>query len=62
MSDHASERGWQDSPDDERPNYEPEGVGSIEAYEEEDAIVLYDARNPLAWVEATEAVTLREYA
>ena len=30
------------------------------AYEDEDALVLYDTENPLAWVQATDAVELDE--
>jgi len=62
MSDHASGPGRGDSADAERPNREQEALGSIEAYEEDDTVVLYDADNPLAWVEATRTVTLRDHA
>lgn len=30
------------------------------AYEAEDAVVLYDTENPLAWIQATNAVALEE--
>ncbi len=62
MSDHASEnREWDSADDAERPNHDPDG--SIEAYETDDeSVVLFDAENPLAWVEATRALTLREHA
>lgn len=46
-------------------NREPtasEGVETIESYEVEEGVVLYDAENPLAWVESNAAVTLRERA
>lgn len=33
-------------------------IDSIEAYETEDTVVLYDARDPLAWIESTAAFTL----
>lgn len=33
---------------------------SIEAYETNGAVVLYDARNPLAWIESTAAVRIDE--
>jgi len=39
-----------------------DGVATVEAYEVEDGVVLHDAANPLAWVEATVAVSLREQA
>jgi hypothetical protein len=61
MSDHASEESWQDSPDASRPNH-PDRIESVEAYEEEDRVVLFDAENPLAWVETTRAVCLEEHA
>lgn len=58
-------------PDDEVPRQavsdqehgdppEPEGVATVEAYEHDGGVVLYDADNPLAWVRATYAVTLKE--
>lgn len=33
---------------------------SVEAYSTEDGTVLYDASNPLAWIESTGAVRLDE--
>lgn len=36
------------------------GVDTVEAYEVEDGVVFYDAENPLAWVRASNAVTVRE--
>ncbi len=33
---------------------------SVEAYSTEDGTVLYDAANPLAWIESTGAVRLDE--
>lgn len=64
MSDHASDSGRWDRPDAQRPNSDPDGVGRIEAYEDDEGetVVLFDEHNPLAWVEATRAVTLRDYA
>jgi hypothetical protein len=35
---------------------EHDGVACTEAYEQDDVVVLYDAENPLAWVEADTAV------
>lgn len=61
MSDHASDHG-RHSADESSPNHGPDGVDSIEAYESEGKVVLYDAQNPLAWVETTRAVSLREAA
>jgi len=37
-------------------------VPSTERYETEDAVVLYDADNPLAWIQASETVTLDDAA
>ena len=34
---------------------------SVEAYDEDDGVVLYDAENPLAWLKATNATAIREY-
>lgn len=39
---------------------DPEGVETVEAYEHDGGVVLYDAENPLAWVRATYTVTLKE--
>ncbi|MFB6253967.1 MAG: hypothetical protein ABEI06_05105 [Halobacteriaceae archaeon] len=33
---------------------------SIEAYKTDDGVVLYDAENPLAWVKATHALTIKD--
>jgi len=59
MSDHAGERAWQHRADPTGPNHRP-GAESIETYEEDDRVVLFDADNPLAWVETTVAVPLEE--
>ncbi|MFB6087040.1 MAG: hypothetical protein ABEJ85_00850 [Haloarculaceae archaeon] len=49
--------------DDECPEPPaPEGVETVEAYELDDGVVLYDAENPLAWVRTTRPVTLEEQA
>ncbi|WP_425601219.1 DUF7331 family protein [Haloplanus halobius] len=58
MSDHVDAGRW-DSADD-RPD--PDGIDTVEAYEIEDGTVLYDAENPLAWVESSNAVSVHEYA
>ncbi|WP_174811765.1 DUF7331 family protein [Salinadaptatus halalkaliphilus] len=41
---------------------EPAGTATIEAYETDDGMVLYDAENPLAWVETSRAIALEELA
>lgn len=58
MDDHAT--------GDERPNDVPQSAdgadpaASIEAYETEEGVVLYDAQNPLAWLQSNGAVALGE--
>lgn len=54
---HPSDSSWDSTDADERPD---EAVETVEAYEDDGRVVLYDAANPLAWVEATLAVPLRE--
>ncbi|WP_123537415.1 DUF7331 family protein [Halosimplex salinum] len=39
-----------------------EGVASTDAYEVEDGVVLFDVENPLAWVEADDAIALGQMA
>lgn len=41
---------------------DPDGVETVESYEVDGGVVFYDAENPLAWVETTETVALRELA
>lgn len=49
---------------DERPNdvpQQPDGAdpaATIEAYETDNGVVLYDAENPLAWLQSNRAVAL----
>lgn len=57
VTDHAT------TGDDERGNHVPqlpeEAEGpSVEAYETEDGVVLYDADNPLAWLKADNATPI----
>mgnify|MGYP000389194511 CR=1 FL=1 len=59
MSDHVDAGRW-DSAAEHRPD--PDGIDTVEAYEIEDGTVLYDAENPLAWVESSTAVPLNELA
>lgn len=64
MTDHTTRRdvadsGESDAPADLRATpADPEGVASTDAYEVEDGVVLFDTENPLAWVEADDAVAL----
>ncbi|MFC7069290.1 DUF7331 family protein [Halobaculum lipolyticum] len=39
-----------------------EAVETVEAYEDDGRTVLYDAENPLAWMEASTAVALADLA
>lgn len=36
------------------------GTSTVEAYEVDDGVVLHDAEEPFAWVEASDAVDLTE--
>lgn len=58
MSNDATPEKW-DSADRQEP---PAGESTVEAYEIDGGVVFYDAENPLAWVEATTTVRLREHA
>jgi hypothetical protein len=49
-----------DSFGDPSPPAAEAGVETIEAYETDDGVVLYDAENPLAWVEATRSYAIEE--
>jgi hypothetical protein len=59
-SDADADAGQWDSPED-APD-EGEAVASTEAYETETGVVLYDAENPLAWIQSDSALPLREMA
>jgi hypothetical protein len=62
MSNDANSERW-DSADASRPEpADSDGISTVESYEVDDGVVLYDAENPLAWVEATTAVRLDELA
>jgi len=39
-----------------------EGVAATEAYEQDGQVVIYDTENPLAWIEASEAMDLERMA
>jgi len=59
VSDHAT------TGDEERRNHVPqlpegEEGPTVESYDTEDGVVLYDADNPLAWLKATNATPLAE--
>lgn len=47
------------APDDDAASNRPDDPApSIEAYEVEDGMVLYDARNPLAWLMGTHTANI----
>lgn len=48
--------------ENEMETAEPDGVATVESYEVDGGVVFYDAENPLAWVETSETVRLREFA
>lgn len=50
---------WEDG-DGREPTATADAVESIEVYQADDGIVLYDARNPLAWVQSNRSVGLEE--
>ena len=54
---HPSDLSWDWTGADERSD---EAVETVEAYEDEGRVVLYDAENPLAWVEADGAVPIAD--
>lgn len=58
MTDHA-ESGHVDG---SRDGNAEDGNCSVEAYETDDGTVLYDAWNPLAWIESSVTVTIDEAA
>lgn len=41
---------------------DPEAVAATDAYEVDEGVVLFDIENPLAWVEADDAVSLSRMA
>lgn len=42
------------------PEHAGDGTETVEAYEVDDGVVLHDAENPFAWVEASRTVDLAE--
>ncbi|MEA1931286.1 DUF7331 family protein [Halohasta litorea] len=57
MSTHVDDTQW-----DRADAAEPDGVETVESYEVDGGVVFYDAENPLAWVETTQAVRLTDLA
>lgn len=68
MTDHTTPRGGTESEtgttagaasrDVRTAPADPAGVAATDVYELEDRVVLFDVDNPLAWVEADDAVAL----
>ncbi|SFS71699.1 DUF7331 family protein [Halostagnicola kamekurae] len=56
----VSTRGTDDTTAD-APRSELTGTETIESYEIEDGVVFYDAENPLAWVETSRTLPLKEF-
>lgn len=56
---HPSDLSWDSADADGRPD---EAVETVEAYEDDGRVVLYDAESPLAWIEATTAVAIPDLA
>ncbi|ESP88390.1 DUF7331 family protein [Candidatus Halobonum tyrrellensis] len=54
---HPSDLSWDGTDTAERSD---EAVETVESYEDEGRVVLYDAENPLAWVEADGAVPVTD--
>jgi len=68
MTDHTTRRDVMDSDDSESSAdvrvapADTDGVAATDAYEVEGGVVLFDVENPLAWVEADDAVALGQIA
>ncbi|QLH80101.1 DUF7331 family protein [Halosimplex pelagicum] len=68
MTDHATRPGEADSVESQ-PSADvrvapadTEGVAATDAYEVDGGVVLFDTENPLAWVEADDALALGRMA
>lgn len=62
MTDHAQSGDEHDAPDTPNLPQTDDCRDSIEAYETDEGVVFYDARNPLAWLKATHALDLERQA
>ena len=58
MSDHAATGQWDSAT---TGPFQARGAETVERYETEDGVVFFDADNPLAWLEATQAIPLDDY-
>lgn len=57
MSDHAAGDAHRQNDVPQLPEAD-EARESVESYDTEDGVVFYDAQNPLAWLKATNAMSL----
>lgn len=57
VSDHATTDQWDSATEQAAPTYADE---TVERYETDEGVVFFDAENPLAWLEAATALSLRE--
>ena len=63
MTDRANgSRTEMDNAAESRDPDVPAAVETVESYEIDEGIVLYDAENPLAWVQSSDAVPLTDAA
>lgn len=61
MTDRAhGSRTERNSAEESREPAVPDAVETTEAYETDEGIVLYDAENPLAWIQSSNAVSIEE--
>jgi hypothetical protein len=60
MTDRADGTAELDSAAETRKPGVSEAVETVEAYETDDGVVIYDAENPLAWVQADAAVPVED--
>lgn len=66
MTDHADDGRWDRADaahlDQAVDGADGAGLGGVEAYESDGGTVFYESENPLAWMQSSEAVTLRDSA
>jgi len=60
MSDHVEDGDEHRAVDTAQLPQGTDPRDDIEAYDTDDGVVFYDARNPLAWLKATKAIDLEQ--
>ena len=60
MTDHANSKRTDRSPATQSAG-EAHGLDEVESYDIDGGVVFYDPQNPLAWVETTRTITLKEF-